>query len=114
MVTLYGIQNCDTVRKARHWLDKNGVEYSFHDLRKDGLNTELVSTWSSTLGWKSLINKRGMTWRQLPDNENQDIDENKAINLMTSHPTLIKRPLLDTGFIQHLGFDEHVYAQLLL
>lgn len=113
MVTLYGISNCDTIRKARRWLDAQGVEFRFHDYRKDGLEREQLSGWADELGWQALLNRRGTTWRKLPEADREGIDRDSAIALMLAHPAMIKRPLLDTGNKRLLGFDEQQYKDLL-
>lgn len=113
MVTLYGISNCDTIRKARRWLDEQGVEFRFHDYRKDGLEREQLSGWADELGWQALLNRRGTTWRKLPEADREGIDRDSAIALMLAQPAMIKRPLLDTGTTRLLGFDEQQYKDLL-
>jgi len=95
MVTVYGIKNCDTCRKALKWLKTEGIEHQFHDFRKDGLDPTLLSTWMSEVGWKKLLNRRGATWRSLSDAEKDGIDETKAEALMLKNPTLIKRPVFE-------------------
>ncbi|MDT8404563.1 ArsC family reductase [Sulfuriflexus sp.] len=109
---LYGISNCDTVRKARKWLTANGIDFTFHDLRKDGLNAKQLKCWVRELGWETLLNKRGMMWRKLPDKQKENLDEKKAIAIMLTEPAIIKRPLLDTGKQRHVGFSEDEYKQL--
>ena len=104
MITLYGIKNCDTMKKARAWLDDAGVAYEFHDYKKDGLPADLLDTWMANLGWDALINRRGTTWRKLPDGVKEAIDEASARAIMLENPSIIKRPLLDTGSTRHLGF----------
>ncbi len=94
MTTLYGIKNCDTVRKARKWLDAKDIEYRFHDMRSDGLDKKELSAWAKAVGWETLLNRRGTTWRQLPDSDKDGVDETRAIQLMLDNPTLIKRPVL--------------------
>ncbi len=106
MVTVYGISNCGTIRKTRKWLDAHDVEYRFHDFRKDGLAPELLTAWVDKLGWEVLLNKRGMTWRKLSDDEKADIDAAKAIALMLKYPAMIKRPVIDTGDGLIVGFNE--------
>jgi arsenate reductase (glutaredoxin) len=110
---LYGIKNCDTVRKARHWLDEHGVEYRFHDFRADGLDLDRLSAWTAELGWETLLNRRGTTWRRLPEEQRTGLDESRALALMLEQPTLIKRPVLDMGQQRHIGFDAERYASLL-
>lgn len=109
---LYGIKNCDTVRKARRWLDDHAIEYRFHDFRSDGLDRERLRAWAAELGWETLLNRRGTTWRRLPEGERTDVDETRAVELMLAHPALIKRPLLDLGGQRVVGFEDKRYAQL--
>lgn len=111
-ITLYGIPNCDTVKKARKWLDTNGVGYEFHDYKKHGIDKTRLTRWSNELGWESLVNKRGTTWRKLPDADKQNLTQNKAITLMMDNTSLIKRPVVDTGEVLSVGFDETRYKSL--
>ena len=111
MVTLYGIKNCDTVRKARRWLDENRVDYRFHDLRADGLDPATLEAWVAELGWESLLNRRGTTWRRLPENKRRELDAEGALGLMLEHPTLIKRPVLDLDSRRMLGFSPTDYEE---
>ncbi|WP_415896925.1 ArsC family reductase [Neptuniibacter sp. QD29_5] len=112
MITMYGIPNCDTIKKAKKWLEANGVDYQFHDYRKNGLEEAQLKTWVDELGWELLLNKRGTTWRQQPDEVKNNIDEASAIALMLEHPAMIKRPLLDTGSERKVGFKDTEYAAL--
>ena len=113
MITLYGIGNCDTIRKARRWLSEHGVDYRFHDYRKDGLDAAMLERWADELGWEALLNRRGTTWRRLPETERDGINRERAIRLLQEHPAMIKRPLLDTGSQRILGFREQDYADRL-
>jgi len=113
MITMYGIPNCDTVKKARRWLDAHGVEYRFHDYRKDGITATRLRAWADELGWEALLNRRGTTWRKLPEAEREGMNKSKALGLMVKHPAMIKRPLLDNGRQKLLGFDEYAYENLL-
>lgn len=112
MNTLYGISNCDTIKKAKRWLDQAAVPYRFHDYRKDGLERAQLREWASQLGWEQLLNRRGTTWRNLDDSHKSSINEERAIDLMLTYPALIKRPLLDTGNRLVLGFDPDRYRQI--
>jgi Spx/MgsR family transcriptional regulator len=112
MVILYGIKSCDTVRKARRWLDDHEVDYRFHDLRRDGLDAARLDAWIAALGWERLVNRRGTTWRQLPAGEREPLDAARARILMLAHPALIRRPLLETGDAHHLGFSDAQYGKL--
>ena len=111
---LYGIKNCDTVRKTRRWLDEHGVEYRFHDFRADGLDPDQLHAWASELGWEALLNRRGTTWRQLPEGQRSNLDEPRALALMLAQPALIKRPVLDLGTQRLIGFDDKCYTRLLV
>lgn len=114
MITIYGIPNCDTIKKARKWLEANDVDYQFHDYRKDGLNAKQLKQWSKELGWENLLNRRGTTWRKLSESERESVNEKSAISLMLKHPAMIKRPLLDAGKIRVVGFSENEYTELFL
>ena len=107
MITLYGINNCDTVRKARRWLDEHDLNHRFVDLRKDGLSEEELDAWIADRGWESLLNRRGATWRNLPEEQRQDVNQAKARALMLEHVSLIKRPIMRMGRHSRvvLGFD---------
>ncbi|MBB3167841.1 ArsC family reductase [Simiduia aestuariiviva] len=111
MNTLYGIKNCDTVKKARKWLEAQNIDYTFHDFRADGLSQAQAQTWFDELG-EALINKRSTTWKQLSPAEQAQATQAPAA-LLVQHPTLIKRPLLDTGSERRVGFKADEYAQLL-
>lgn len=110
MTTLYGISNCDTVRKARKWLEANGIEFRFHDFRKDGLSREQVDLWCDRLGLEIVLNKRGTTWRKLPAEQRDGLDEAGLRDLLVEHPTLIKRPLLEHDGVLKAGFKAEDYA----
>lgn len=105
MYTLYGIKNCDTVKKARKWLDENGIAYQFHDFRAEGLTPELLQHFASDVDWNTLLNRNSTSWRQLSDAQKSDVSQDKAIQLMLDTPTLIKRPILDTGNKLIVGFN---------
>ncbi len=111
MTILYGIKNCDTVKKARAWLETQGIAYRFHDFRADGLSPELLDTLEAALGWENLLNRRGTTWRRLADGQRENIDRGKAMALMLEQPSLIKRPVLDTGAKTLIGFTPDYYAR---
>ncbi len=108
-IHLYGIPNCDTVKKARKWLDANGIDYAFHDYKKEGADPERLAGWADEAGWAVLLNKRGTTFRKLSDAEKADIDEAKAIGLMAEHPSMIKRPVGEYRGGILVGFDEEVW-----
>lgn len=107
--TLYGIPNCDTVKKARKWLEAQGIAYVFHDLRQDGVEAVRLDHWTRALGWERLLNRRSTTWRQLPETAKLDLDDTKAQVLMLAQPTLIKRPVLEHGETVLAGFSEPAY-----
>lgn len=104
-VTLYGISNCDAVRKARRWLEQQGIDFRYHDFRKDGINEEQVRDWLSRIDRNTLISQRSPTWRKLPEETRKQLDDDNAVALLLETPTLIKRPLLDTGSELSTGFD---------
>jgi len=112
MMTLYGIKNCDTVKKARSWLDKHGVEYRFHDFRADGLNAVQVKSWIAEIGLETLVNKRSTTWKELSDSIKENFSAETAVTTIVEHPTLIKRPLLDTGTQKIIGFKDTDYQSI--
>lgn len=107
---LYGIPNCDTVKKARKWLDAKGVAYTFHDYKKAGVDEAALSAWVEEAGWEALLNKRGTTFRALSDADKADIDTAKAIRLMVANPSLIKRPVVAGTDALLIGFSEADYA----
>jgi Spx/MgsR family transcriptional regulator len=105
MIHFYGIPNCDTVKKARSWLDQRGVAYAFHDYKKEGADPAKLAAWSDKAGWETLLNRRGTTFRALSDADKADIDEAKAIRLMQAHPSLIKRPVVEHDGGLLIGYD---------
>ena len=113
MVTIYGIKNCDTMKKAMRWLDEHGIEYRFHDYRKDGLDGKQLRAWEKELGWETLLNRRGMMWRKLPQEVRDSIAEESAVRLMLDAPSIIKRPVLDVDGDIHVGFKADEYQALL-
>jgi arsenate reductase len=109
-VTIYGIKNCDTVKKARAWLDKHGVEYSFHDYKTAGIDRDRLERWANKAGWETLLNRAGLTFKKLPDKDKQNITEKKAMALMLDKPSMIKRPVLDLGSGKLVvGFKPELY-----
>jgi len=112
MTTLYGIANCDSVRKARIWLSSHDVDYQFHDFRQDGLSLKQLKTWANAVGWESLLNRRSQTWRKLTDKDKADLTETMALKLMQAEPTLIKRPVLEVKNRVHVGFTATDYERL--
>ena len=111
-ITLYGIPNCDTVKKARTWLDQHDVAFAFHDYKKAGIDRATLEGWVRQLGWEVLLNRAGTTFRKLPDADRQGIDEPKAIALMLANPSMIKRPVLARDGRLTVGFKPETYAQL--
>jgi len=112
MIHMYGIANCDTIRKARSWLGERNIPYSFHDYKKEGVDLSVLQAACDVHGWELVLNRRGTTWRKLPDCDKLEIDADKAIALMLAHPSMIKRPLLVVGKQIYLGFSEDQYRQL--
>jgi len=112
MITLYGIKNCDTVKKSRDWLAKNNIEYRFHDFRVDGLDKVQVNSWIAEIGLDTLVNKRSTTWKELNENIKENFNDQNAALVIAENPTLIKRPLLDTGKQKHVGFKDSEYAKI--
>jgi Spx/MgsR family transcriptional regulator len=112
-ITIYGIKNCDTMKKARTWLDKAGVEYAFHDYKAEGIDKASLEAWAGKVGWDVLLNKSGTTFRKLPDADKATINERKAIALMMSQPSMIKRPVLDIDGKLLVGFKPADYEKAL-
>jgi arsenate reductase len=112
LITLYGIKNCDTVKKARRWLDQHNIDYSFHDFRGDGLSEVQAKQWLESLGWELLINRRSTSWKQLNPEQRETMDRQSALAAILQQPTLIKRPLLDTGTCRHVGFTDKAYREI--
>ncbi len=108
-VTIYGIKNCDTMKKARTWLDGQGVAYDFHDYKASGISQETLQRWCAALGWEAVLNRAGTTFRALPDADKAGLDEGRAIALMLAQPSMIKRPLLDRDGTCTAGFKPDVY-----
>lgn len=111
-VTIYGIKNCDTMKKARAWLDGHGVAYAFHDYKTAGIDRTRLQAWCKQAGWETLLNRAGTTFRKLRDEDKQDLDERKAVSLMLAQPSMIKRPVLALGEKIVVGFDPKIYAGL--
>jgi Spx/MgsR family transcriptional regulator len=106
---LYGISNCDTVKKAKNWLEKNQLDYSFHDFRKQGLEPETIKEWLTQIPWDKLLNKRSTTWRNLESEVQQSVNAENIIELLVKNPTLIKRPVLKVNGIINIGFNADTY-----
>jgi len=112
MIKLYGIPNCDTIKKARKWLKDNHVDYNFHDYKKQGVPEKELSSWIKLVGWEVLLNKRGTTWRKLDDDTKNSVNEKAAIQIMLDNPSIIKRPVLDSNGVITVGFKPEIYKEL--
>src|ERR1700737_757669 len=110
-ITIYGIKNCDTMKKARAWLDGHGVAYDFHDYKTAGIEREKLKAWSEQVGWETLLNRAGTTFRKLPDADKEGLNERKALALMLAQPSMIRRPVLDLGGKLLVGFKPEIYAK---
>ena len=110
-VTIYGIKNCDTMKKARAWLDQHGVAYAFHDYKVSGIDKTKLEGWSRKTGWEALLNKAGTTFRKLPDKDKKGLTEKKALSLMLAQPSIIKRPVLEAGGKLLVGFKPEQYEE---
>ena len=111
-ITIYGIKNCDTMKKARAWLDNHGVGYDVHDYKTAGITRDHLERWEKKVGWETLLNRAGTTFRKLPDKDKEGLSEKKAIALMLEQPSMIKRPVLDVGGKLMVGFKPEQYEQL--
>ena len=112
-ITIHGIKACDTMKKARAWLTARGVAHAFHDYKVSGVDRATLEKWSRAVGWETLLNRSGTTFRKLPEANKANLDEMKAIALMLAQPSMIKRPVLDTGSALIVGFKPDVYAKAL-
>ncbi|GGW76150.1 ArsC family reductase [Alteromonas halophila] len=110
--TLYGIANCDTIKKAKKWLNDNDIDFVFHDFRKDGIAEAWLADTAATVGWETLLNKRGTTYRQLDEADKASLDEPKALGLMLAYPAMIKRPVLEHNGNVYVGFKADNYAAI--
>src|SRR5215467_4970180 len=109
--TIYGIKNCDTMKKARAWLEAHKVAYDFHDYKAAGITKAKLEAWAKVQGWEPLLNRSGQTFRKLPDTEKEDIDAKKAIELMVAQPSMIKRPVVESGGRLLIGFKPEIYEK---
>jgi len=114
VIDIYGIKNCDTMKKAFRWLDENQIEYTFHDYKKEGVDSAKAKEWIDLLGWENVINKRGTTWRKLEDDVKNNMDNEKAVQVIIDQPSMIKRPLLSANNRVYLGFSPETYSDTLL
>jgi arsenate reductase len=112
VLTVYGIPSCDTCRNARKWLSEHGKEHSFHDLREDGLDMEMLERWARTLEWEKLLNTRSLTWHKVPEVDRAGMNSKKAMALMLDEPTLVKRPVLENDDIVVVGFSAADYEKI--
>lgn len=110
---IYGIKNCDTMKKARLWLEEHGVDYAFHDYKASGIDRDHLVRWCAEAGWQSVLNRAGTTFKKLPDEAKLDLDQDKAIALMLAQPSMIKRPVLEAGGKLLIGFKPEIYAAAL-
>ncbi|PBB87647.1 ArsC family reductase [Mesorhizobium sp. WSM3876] len=110
-ITMYGITTCDTIKKARVWLESHDIPYRFHDYRAEGIEAERLNGWVGKVGWEKLLNKASTTFRELPEGDKESLDENKAKALMLAKPTMIKRPVLEVGERLLVGFKAEVYGE---
>ena len=111
-ITIYGIRNCDTMKKARAWLESHGIEYDFHDYKASGIDRKKLESWSKVVGWEILLNRAGTTFRKLADEAKENLDERKALALALEHPSLIRRPVLESGKTLLVGFSPEKYSTL--
>ena len=112
-IILYGIPNCDTVKKARSWFDERGLAYIFHDYKKSGTDADRIKAWCTTFGWETVLNRAGTTFRKIPDADKSDLDETKAIGLMVGHPSMIKRPVVEHPGGILIGFKPDAWEAVL-
>ncbi|MCW9024381.1 MAG: ArsC family reductase [Gammaproteobacteria bacterium] len=112
MVNLFGIPNCDTIKKARKWLEQNNIDYQFHDFKQSGPSSKQLNSWIKELGWEVLLNKRSTSWRNLSDKDRDSLNQANAIKIMLAQPTIIKRPVLDLDGNYYVGFSDKSYRDI--
>jgi arsenate reductase len=112
-ITLFGIPNCDSCKKARRWLESNDIDYEFHDVRADGLTEKDIQRWLKSVKWEKLLNTRSTTWRNLPEAERDTVDKKNVVQLLVKHPTLVKRPVQESGGRVTLGFSADQFSELI-
>lgn len=112
-LTVFGISNCDSCRNARQWLDENHLAHLFHDLRKDGVDIQMLERWTSHVDWQTLLNTRSRTWREIPAEKREDVGRTRALALMLKYPTLIKRPVFESDDFLAVGFSERRCEEIL-
>ena len=113
MLAIYGIRNCDTMKKAMTWLDLHGITYTFHDYKKSGIDAPTLERWEKRLGWEALLNRRVTTWKKLDEVVRSGINRETALQLMQEQPSLIKRPVVDTGAVLLIGFEPDIWEEQL-
>lgn len=111
MLTVYGIKSCDTCRKARKFLAENDIEFRFHDLRDDGLDSQMLKRWADRIDWEKLLNRKSLTWRKIPETDKEGMTRDRAFALMLDQPTLIKRPVLESERFMAVGFSEKRFGE---
>jgi arsenate reductase len=111
MVKIYGIKNCDTMKKAFAWLESKGIEYDFHDYKKSGVPADRLKDWAKRAGWEKLVNTRGPTFRKVPDAERENLNEARALKLLAKYPSAIKRPVVESGTRLLIGFDSEDFGK---
>jgi arsenate reductase len=112
VITLFGIKNCDTIKKARNWLTDQGIEYQFHDFRADGIDQAQIENWLQQADWETVLNRRGTTWRKLDSSIQDSTDRDNVAALLTEHPAMIKRPILDMDGEITVGFKPDLYQNI--
>jgi arsenate reductase len=112
VITLFGIKNCDTVKKARRWLADNDIQHAFHDVRADGLQLEQIAEWIAKTDWEIVLNRRGTTWRKLDASIQENTSENSVAELLLANPAMIKRPILDVNGVINIGFTPQLYHSI--
>ena len=113
MLKLYGIKSCDTCRKARKYLDEHSIDFSFHDVRDDGIDIQMLERWADRVTWERLLNKQSLTWRKIPEVDRNDMNRDKALAAMIENPTLIKRPVFEHDRYMAVGFSERRFSEFL-
>jgi Spx/MgsR family transcriptional regulator len=112
-IRVYGIKNCDTMKKAFAWLEEHGVDYEFHDYKREGAPVERLADWAKAVGWEKLANTRGPTWRKIPDADKAGLDERRALALLAANPSAVRRPVVEAGKVLLVGFDPAEFERVL-